>query len=201
MEISIGKDGVLAPTAMLDPVTLSQTTVSRASLHNAGQIEQKDIRVGDMVVVVKRGEIIPYVVRSLPGAAHGRRKYPYKFPTKCPGCGSPTMRRRGQGVLHEGRTARPRSRSGWSRSPGETAWTSRGWANRWPTQLVKSGLVKSVTDLYRLTLEQLLTLERMGKKPAQNLLDGIAASKASRPGPGAGGAEHPVGRRERWRTC
>ena len=96
VEITVGKDGMLVPTAHLDPpVTLAQTTVSRASLHNADQIEQKDIRVGDMVVVVKRGEIIPYIVRSLPELRKGG-EVPYKFPTKCPGCGSPTERRKGK---------------------------------------------------------------------------------------------------------
>ena len=100
VEITIGKDGTLVPTAHLDPVTLSQTTVSRASLHNADQIEQKDIRIGDMVIVVKRGEIIPYVVRSLPELRKGGEK-PYKFPTKCPGCGSPTVRQRGQSPVYQ----------------------------------------------------------------------------------------------------
>ena len=130
VEISIGKDGMLVPTALLDPVTLSQTTVSRASLHNADQIEHKDVRIGDMVIVVKRGEIIPYVVRSLPELRKGDEK-PYKFPTNCPGCGSPTVRREGKVFCTNSKNCPAAIQaSAWSRSPRATAWTSRGWASR-----------------------------------------------------------------------
>ena len=125
---------------MLEPVTLSQTTVSRASLHNADQIEQKDIRIGDMVIVVKRGEIIPYVVRSLPELRKGGEK-PYKFPAKCPGCGSPTVRQEGKVLCTNSKDcpaaikkrvesfatagADGHRRSG--RFAGDAAGASRGW--------------------------------------------------------------------------
>ncbi|HVS35258.1 MAG TPA: NAD-dependent DNA ligase LigA, partial [Gemmataceae bacterium] len=177
VEITVGKDGMLVPTAHLDPpVTLSQTTVSRASLHNADQIEQKDIRVGDTVIVVKRGEIIPYVVRSLPELRKGDEK-PYKFPTHCPGCGSPTERRKGKVFCTKAKDCPAAIRKRVETFAGRDRMDIEGLGDSLATQLVKSGLVKSVTDLYRLTAEQLLTLERMGKKSAQNLLDGIAASK------------------------
>ncbi len=177
VEISIGKDGMLQPTAILDPpVTLSQTTVSRATLHNADQIEQKDVRVGDMVVVVKRGEIIPYVVRSLPELRQGG-EVPYKFPTKCPGCGSPTERRKGKVFCTKAKDCPAAIRKRVESFATRGRMDIEGLGESLTAQLVKSGLVKSVTDLYRLKLDQLLELERMGKKSAQNLLDGIEASK------------------------
>ena len=176
IEISIGKDGTLVPTALLDPVTLAQTTVSRASLHNADQVEQKDIRVGDMVIVVKRGEIIPYVVRSLPELRRGGEK-PYKFPAKCPGCGAPTERRDGKVFCTNSKNCPAAVRKRVESFATRGRMDVEGLGESMTAQLVKSGLVKSVTDLYRLTLDQLVSLERMGKKSAQNLLNGIEASK------------------------
>jgi DNA ligase (NAD+) len=176
VEITIGKDGTLVPTAHLDPVTLSQTTVSRASLHNADQIEQKDIRIGDMVIVVKRGEIIPYVVRSLPELRKGGEK-PYKFPTKCPGCGAPTVRQEGRVLCTNSKNCPAAIKKRVESFAKRARMDIEGLGDSLATQLVRSGLVKSVTDLYRLTLTQLTELERMGKKSAQNLLDGIKASK------------------------
>ncbi len=176
VEITVGKDGMLVPTALLEPVTLSQTTVSRASLHNADQIEQKDVRIGDMVIVVKRGEIIPYVVRSLPELRKGD-EVPYKFPTKCPGCGSPTERRKGKVFCTKAKDCPAAIRKRVESFATRDRMDIEGLGESLTAQLVKSGLVKSVTDLYRLTLDQLLQLERMGKKSAQNLLDGIEASK------------------------
>jgi DNA ligase (NAD+) len=177
VEITIGKDGMLVPTALLDPVTLSQTTVSRASLHNADQIEQKDVRVGDMVIVVKRGEIIPYVVRSLPELRQGG-EIPYKFPTHCPGCGSPTERRKGKVFCTKAKDCPAAIRKRVESFAARNRMDIEGLGESLTAQLVKSGLVKSVTDLYRLALDPLLQLERMGKKSAQNLLEGIEASKS-----------------------
>src|SRR5262249_56654189 len=94
IEVQVGKTGTLTPVAHLEPVQLAGSTVSRASLHNADEIARKDIRVGDMVVVEKAGEIIPYVVRSGPGGRTGHEK-PFKFPTKCPECGSTVQRDEG----------------------------------------------------------------------------------------------------------
>jgi DNA ligase (NAD+) len=176
VEITIGKDGTLVPTALLEPVTLSQTTVSRASLHNADQIEQKDIRIGDMVIVVKRGEIIPYVVRSLPELRQGGEK-PYKFPTKCPGCGAPTVRQEGKVRCTNSKDCPAAIKKRVESFAKRARMDIEGLGDSLATQLVRSGLVRSVTDIYRLTLEQLMELERMGKKSAQNLLDGIEASK------------------------
>ncbi len=177
IEVQVGKTGALTPVAHLEPVHLAGTTVSRASLHNADEIARKDIRVGDMVVVEKAGEIIPYIIRSEPGARTGDEKV-FHFPKKCPVCGSP-VERDPDGVFYRctstdcvGQIKR-RLRSYAQRN----AMDIEGLGTEIIEQLVDSGLVRSIPDLYRMTTDQLLELERMGKKSAQNLLDGIAASK------------------------
>jgi DNA ligase (NAD+) len=178
IEVHVGKLGTLTPVANLEPVKLAGTTVSRASLHNADFIETKDIRVGDIVVVEKAGEIIPYVVRSEPEARTGGEKI-FHFPKTCPSCGSPVERGK-NGIFYRCTAGR--------QCPGQIKEVLRAYARRSAMdieglgekiieQLVDTGLVNSIPDLYRLTLDGLIALERMGKKSAQNLLDGIAASK------------------------
>jgi DNA ligase (NAD+) len=176
IELSVGKDGALTPVALLDPVRLSQTTVSRASLHNAGQLEEKDIRIGDTVVVVKAGEIIPYIVRSLPESRTGGEQA-FQFPDKCPVCGEPVQRESVKFYCTNSALCPAQIQGRIESFAKRDRMDIEGLGEEIAAQLVKSGLVKSVADLYHLTLPQLLTLERMGKKSAQNLLDGIAASK------------------------
>ncbi len=179
IDLSVGKNGTLTPTANLDPVRLAGTTVSRATLHNADFMATKDVRVGDMVVVEKAGEIIPYIVRSEHGARTGAEK-PFVWPATCPVCGSPVTRSdRGKGVFYRctstncvGRLKKVLTEFGKRR-----AMDIEGLGEEIVNQLVDSGLVRSVPDLYRLTSDQLVELERMGEKSAQNLLDGIEASK------------------------
>jgi DNA ligase (NAD+) len=177
IELQVGRTGVLTPVAHLEPVKLAGTTVARASLHNADEIARKDIRSGDMVVVEKAGEIIPYVVRSEPGARTGAEK-PFKFPSKCPVCGAPVDRGEG-GVFY---------RCTNSLCPGQLKEKLHYFGHRnvmdieelgdaIVDQLVDKGLVRSLPDLYRLSLDKLEGLERMGKKSAQNLLDAIAGTK------------------------
>ncbi len=176
IELSVGKFGELNPVALLEPVTLSQTTVSRATLHNPAQMEAKDIRVGDSVVVIKAGEIIPYVVRAVHEARTGSEKV-FQFPATCPECQSVTERRdMDYFCTNESCPGRLRARleSFASRKRMDVA----GLGEELSKQLVESGLVKSMADVYRLTEKDLLTLERMGKKKAQNLLAGIEASKS-----------------------
>jgi DNA ligase (NAD+) len=177
VEVQVGKTGALTPVAHLAPVQLAGTTVSRASLHNAEEMTRKDVRVGDMVLVEKAGEIIPYVIRSEPGARTGTEQV-FRFPGKCPSCGSPVEKDEG-GVIY---------RCTGSHCPGQLRAQLRYFAHRnvmdieelgvaLVDQLVDTGLVRSIPDLYRLTLDQIIELERMGKKSAQNLLTAIEASK------------------------
>ena len=181
IEISIGKHGELTPVANFDPpVQLAGTTVSRASLHNPAELERKDIRVGDHVVVVKAGDIIPKVVKVVTEKRTGKEKK-FEFPTKCPFCGSPV-------VKEEGVSSYNYCCSAGRNCPGQIVGRVKSFAKRErmdieglgeeiAQQLVDAELVTTVTDLYHLTEAELLTLERMGKKKAQNLLAGIEASK------------------------
>jgi DNA ligase (NAD+) len=178
IEIQVGKYGELTPVAILDPVQLCGTTVSRSTLHNAAELERKDIRVGDQVVVVKRGEIIPKVEQALHELRKGDEQV-FRFPSQCPVCGAPTVREADSPTFSCTATATcPAQLQGRIESFADRKRMDiEGVGEKLAEQLVKTGLVKSVADLYRLKKEDLVELERMGDLSAQNLLDGIAASK------------------------
>jgi DNA ligase (NAD+) len=178
VEFSVGTQGVLTPVAHLNPVRLAGTTVARASLHNEDQIKQKDIRIGDTVVVEKAGEIIPYVIRSIAEERTGKEKK-IVFPSACPVCGSPAVREKDSPfyVCSGGVTCPAQLMKRLGTFADRDRMDVAGLGEELAKQLVKTGLVRSITDLYRLTEAQLVELERMGKKSAQNLLTGITASK------------------------
>jgi DNA ligase (NAD+) len=177
IDLQVGKLGTLTPVANLEPVRLAGTKVSRASLHNADFLKSKDIRVGDMVVVEKAGEIIPYVVRSEPGARTGREKV-FEFPKTCPYCGSAVEQdKNGTFYRCTSKTCIGQIKNILRAYARRNAMDIEGLGVKIIDQLADSGLVNGIPDLYRLTLEQLLELERMGEKSAQNLLAGLAASK------------------------
>jgi DNA ligase (NAD+) len=177
IDVQVGKTGKLTPVARLDPVRLAGTTVSNASLHNASEIARKDIRVGDMVVVEKAGEIIPYVVRSEAAVRTGGEKV-FHFPKQCPECGAPVEPDE-NGIFYycTGPACPAQLKERLRHYAMRDSMDVEGLGESIIDQIVDAGLVKSIPDLYRLTLEPLLELERTGKKSAQNLLDGIAASK------------------------
>jgi DNA ligase (NAD+) len=175
--VQVGKTGVLTPVAELEPVQIAGTKVARVSLHNAEEITRKDIRVGDTVVVEKAGKIIPHVVRVELEKRTGK-EVPFAFPKKCPACQGTVEQDEG-GVylrcINPSCPAQLKERLRFFASRG--AMDIEGLGPALIDQLVDDGLVKQITDIYHLQLEQLADLERMGKKSAQNLLDGIAASK------------------------
>ncbi len=178
IRVQVGKTGTITPVAELEPVQLAGTTVSRASLHNAEEIERKDIRVGDWVVVEKAGKIIPHIVRV---ELHRRQSeaLPYQFPTRCPECDS-TLEKDDGGVYIRCNNAscpaklRQRLRYFASRN----AMDIDGLGEKIVDQLVDANLVQSYGDLYRLRADQLLQLESFGARKAEKLLSGIAASKS-----------------------
>lgn len=177
IRVQVGKTGAITPVAELEPVQLAGTTVSRASLHNAEEIERKDIRVGDTVIVEKAGKIIPHIVRV---ETHLRpADLPkFEFPTKCPECATPLVKDEGGVYIRCTNPLCPaqvKEKIRFYASRG--AMDIEGLGDKIVDQLVTSGLVKTYGDLYRLTEEQLLTLERMGSKSAINLIEGVAASK------------------------
>lgn len=173
----IGKTGTVTPVADLQPVELAGTTVSRASLHNIDEIERKDIRIGDWVVVEKAGKIIPHIVRV---EKHRRTtELPaYVFPTKCPECDSDLVKDP-EGVyircVSKACPAQWRQRLRYFAT--RDCMDIEGLGDKLVNQLVDSNFVGSFGDLYALTLDKLMSLERVGKKSAENLLQGIAASR------------------------
>ena len=177
IRVQVGKTGAITPVADLEPVELAGTIVSRASLHNAEEIERKDVRVGDVVVVEKAGKIIPHVVRV--EVAERKGELPkFHFPKKCPECGTPAVKDEGGVYIRCPNPECPaqikeRIRYYASRN----AMDIEGLGDKLVDQLVNQKLVESYGDLYRLTADKLLELERMGRKSAENLLAGIEASK------------------------
>ncbi len=177
IHVQVGKTGVVTPVAELEPVQLAGTIVRRASLHNADELERKDIRVGDIVVVEKAGKIIPHVVRV---EKHLRTKplKKFRFPTHCPVCGQALVRDPG-GVyircVNRACPARLRERLKFFAS--REGMDIDGLGEKLIDLLLEHELVSSFADLYRLTVDQLETLPRMGAKSAENLVHSIAASK------------------------
>lgn len=175
--LQVGKTGAITPVAELAPCEIDGTTVSRVSLHNFDDIAHKDIRIGDSVVVEKAGKIIPHVVRVELEKRSAKSK-PLLPPTKCPVCGGEVAKDEGGTYLRCINPACPAQLKERLRFYAtRPAMDIEGLGPAVIDQLVDQGLVKSLPDLYELTLDQLMSLERMGEKSAQNLLDGIAASK------------------------
>ncbi|HLA83695.1 MAG TPA: NAD-dependent DNA ligase LigA [Thermoguttaceae bacterium] len=177
IRVQVGKTGAITPVAELEPVELAGTTVSRASLHNADEIERKDVRPGDVVVVEKAGKIIPHIVRV---EKHLREGHPRKFvfPTECPECGRRLVKDEGGVYIRCPNTACPAQLKERIRYfAGRNAMDIEGLGDKLVDQLVGEKLVRGYGDLYRLGLDELIELERMGKKSAENLLAGIEASK------------------------
>lgn len=175
--INVGRTGAVTPTAELDPVTLAGTTVKRASLHNEDFIREKDIMIGDHVIVKKAGDIIPEVVGVLTEHRTGEET-PYSMPTECPECGSELVRLQGEVAL---RCINPQcpaqTREGIIHFVSRGAMNIEGLGEKVVTQLFQAKLVRGPADLYDLREEDLLPLERMGKKSVENLLNAIEASK------------------------
>ncbi len=177
IELSVGRTGVVTPTAILEPVRVAGTTVQRASLHNEDLIQEKDIRIGDYVIIKKAGDIIPEVVKSVVEKRTGEEK-PFSMPEHCPECDSELVRIDDEVAL---RCINPKCpaqiREGLIHFVSRNAMNIEGLGEKVITQLFREKLVADVSDLYKLEKDQLLKLERMGEKSVQNLLSAIEASK------------------------
>lgn len=177
ISVNVGRTGAVTPLAEMRPVQLAGTTVSRATLHNRDRIAELDIRVGDTVIIRKAGEIIPEVVRVLYDLRPTGTQ-PFQMPSHCPECGQPLEKPEDEAVTRCINTSCPailrRSLEHWA---SRDALDINGLGEKWVVQLVDQGLVQSVADLYDLTTAQLLTLERMGQKSAEKLVQAIATSK------------------------
>lgn len=175
IEVNVGRTGAITPTAVFEPILLAGTSVSRAVLHNQDFIDEKDIRIGDTIVVRKAGEIIPEVLRSV---KHGEGSEPFRLPTVCPVCGTPSVREDGESVLRCPNVECPAQLlKNMIHFASKNAMNIDGLGEANMKLLVESGIISSPADLYTLRKEQLLSLERFGDKSAENLINAIEASK------------------------
>jgi DNA ligase (NAD+) len=179
IEFGVGRTGAITPVALLDPVTISGSTVSRATLHNEDDVRRKDIRVGDTVFIEKAGEVIPQVVKVVT-EKRPRGSKPFAMPAACPSCGGPVRRGEDEAAWRCENVSCPaqvKRRIGHFAARG--AMDIEGLGSVMAEALVDAGLVGDYGDLYSLRGEDLVRLERVGAKSAQNLLDGIEHSKSN----------------------
>lgn len=177
IEAQVGRTGAITPVAHLEPVFLAGSTISRATLHNADEIERKDIRVGDVVVIEKGGDVIPKVVRVIESARTGEEKR-YEFPEHCPVCGGLIKRIPGEAAHYCVNASCPAQVKGRIlHYAARNAMDVDGLGDKLVNQLVDSGRLNDIADIYGLEQEELAAMERMGRKSAQNLVEAIDATR------------------------
>jgi len=177
IRIQVGRTGALTPVAVLDPVKLSGITISRSTLHNEDEIQRKDIRTGDYVLIERSGDVIPKVVSVMKERRTGK-EIPFVFPLECPVCKTSVFRPEGEAISRCVNPSCPaKLRESLLHFASRRAMNIEGLGEALVDQLVDKNLVKTLPDLYSLRLEELETLERMGSKSSQNLLDEIEESK------------------------
>jgi DNA ligase (NAD+) len=175
--LNVSRTGAVNPVAILEPVFISGTTVSRAGLFNEAEIRRKNLKIGDWVLVEKGGEIIPQVIRSIPERRDGSERE-FKMPEHCPVCGSKLEKYQDDAAYRcINRDCSAILRASLALYASRGAADIEGMGYKLIVQLVDKGLVKSIADIYDLTREQLIELERMGERSADNLLTGIETSK------------------------
>jgi DNA ligase (NAD+) len=175
--VQVGRTGALTPVAKLEPVRVGGVVVSSATLHNEEEIRKKDIRIGDWVFVRRAGDVIPEVVAPIPELRTGEEKR-FRMPTRCPACGAPVERPEGEAIarcVNMGCVAQVKERI--RHFASREAMDIEGLGQKLVSQLVDQGLVRDVSDLYYLHKEDLVGLERMAEKSAENLLAAIEKSK------------------------
>jgi len=173
--VSVGRTGVLTPFAVFEPVQIGGVTVVKSTLHNVDEVERLGVHAGDTVLVERAGEVIPHVIKVV---KHGDQEIPFKMPDKCPVCGTHVYRGEGEVAYRCLNVSCPaRQRESFLHFAGRHAMNIDGLGEKIVVQLLETKTVKDFSDLYRLDLETLAELERMGEKSAQNLLAEIEASK------------------------
>ena len=181
IEVQVGRTGALTPVARLKPVRVGGVTVTNATLHNADEVQRKDVRVGDTVVVRRAGDVIPEVVRVIPEKRTGAAQ-PFTMPNQCPVCLSATERIEGKAVLRctGGLHCRAQTIQSIIHFASRSAMDIAGLGEKLVEQLFDAGQIQTIADLYQLDHERLAALERMGDKSAENLLCAIETSKNTR---------------------
>ncbi len=181
IEVNVGRTGAVTPYAVLEPIRVSGSTISLATLHNEQEIARRDIREGDTVLVEKGGDVIPKVVKPIL-AKRPPDSQPWRMPTVCPACGSALHKPEGEVVWRCINSACPaRLRRGLEHFASRRAMDIEGLGEALIEQVVSTGLVRDFADLYHLDVESLAALERMGKKSAQNLVGQIDRSRSNEP--------------------
>ena len=179
IQAQVGRTGTLTPVASLEPVQVGGVTVKSASLHNMDEVERKDIRIGDTVIVERAGDVIPYVVRVIPEKRDGQEKQ-FEMPEKCPVCSSSVYREEGEVAYRcVGLSCPAKLKESLKFFGSRGAMDIEGLGEKLIDQLVDRELVKDIADLYGMEKETLAALERMGGKSAQNLMDSLTRSKGS----------------------
>ncbi|HMI52405.1 MAG TPA: NAD-dependent DNA ligase LigA [Candidatus Saccharimonadales bacterium] len=175
IKVQVGRTGALTPVAILEPVQVGGVTVARSTLHNMDEVERLGLQIGDTVLLERAGEVIPHVLKVV---KEGKNRRPFRMPKNCPECGSAIHKMEGEVAYRCVNAACPAKRKeSILHFAGRHAMNIDGLGDKIVDQLVDTGLVKDVADLYSLEEEQLAGLERMAEKSAQNLLEEIAASK------------------------
>ncbi len=176
--VQVGRTGKLTPVAALAPVFIGGTTVTRATLHNQDEIERLGVKIGDWVMVERGGDVIPKVVRVVEDKDHPRGKKSFTMPEHCPECGGKVVRIEGEADHRCVNVSCPaKTRESILHFASRSVMNIEGMGEALVNQLADRGLVKNVADIYHLTKDKLLQLERMGDKSAQNVLNEIEASK------------------------
>jgi DNA ligase (NAD+) len=177
IRVQVGRTGALTPVAVLEPVRLSGTTITRSTLHNEDEIERKDIRVGDWVLIERSGDVIPRVVAVMKEKRTGKEKK-FDFPKRCPACGSAAFRPEGEVISRCTNPSCPaKLRESLLHFSWRRAMNIEGLGEALVDQLIEKNLVRAIPDLYSLRYEDLAGLERMGPKSSRNLLAEIENSK------------------------
>jgi len=175
--VQVGRTGALTPVAIMEPVKIGGVEVSRATLHNQDEIERKDIRIGDTVIVQRAGDVIPGVVKVVESRRTGSERK-FEMPARCPVCGAEVVRPEGEAVHRCTNISCPAQlKESIRHFASRRAMDIEGLGDKLVTQLVDRGLVRDLADIYYLSKEKLASLERMAEKSAQNIIDALQASK------------------------
>jgi DNA ligase (NAD+) len=175
IEVQVGRTGTLTPVAHLAPVVVSGVTVSRATLHNEDEIARLGVQIGDRVLIERSGDVIPKVVRVVEHAAHGKK---FHMPAQCPVCGGHIVREPGEAASRCVNSSCPaRLRESLLHFTARSVMNIDGVGEALVDQLLRQGMVKSIADLYSLSVDDLLKLERMGNKSASKIIDNISRSR------------------------
>ena len=180
VDFQVGRTGALTPVARLEPIAVGGVMVSNATLHNMDEIERKDIRIGDVVILRRAGDVIPEVVAPVIQQREGNLSLP-RMPARCPVCNSEVLQQPGQAAYRcvGGLVCAAQRKEAIKHYASRKALDIEGLGDKLVEQMVEQGMIESIADLYHLSLEQLANLERMAEKSARNLLDALEQSKST----------------------